>query len=487
MAKKIPSLYGLALTNLMEAHGWTAKALAAAAGVAQSTISAYTTGDNGLTREGLEELAKVMGLEAEDVEQAVLGASLVLPPPTAAWSPVDPTPQERRVIDRAAAFAARETAEQVREDLLRELRAEKRETALAEGRRLASVLKTYSDADRRTLVDKAPDYQHWGLAVALCLDSEKAAAHDPREALKLAELAVLVAQHVPGTDAWRSRLEGWCTGFLANAQRGGLSLPHSEATFARVWPLWKAGEDEACLLSEAYLLDLEASLRRDQRLFSEALKRHEEALALAGSEERGVVLLNKAFTLQEKGDHELALQTLEQAAQVIDGERQPRLRCVLRFNQASCLTRLGRAAEAEPIAHEVRELAERLRNAVDLVKALWLHGIVAAGLGRRQEALEALEQVRRDFEALTLPYDYALASLDLALVYREEERSADIKRVAAEIVTIFEAQRVQREAIAAVLLFRDAAEKEQVTAGLVRQLQDYLVKSKRNPELRFVP
>src|SRR6476620_5961200 len=91
MAKKIPSLYGLALTNLMEAHGWTAKALAAAAGVAASTISAYTTGDNGLTREGLEELAKVMGLGAEDVEQAVLGASLVLPPPPAAWSPVDPT------------------------------------------------------------------------------------------------------------------------------------------------------------------------------------------------------------------------------------------------------------------------------------------------------------------------------------------------------------------------------------------------------------
>jgi len=487
MAKKIPSLYGLALTNLMEARGWTAKALAAAAGVSASTISAYTTGDNSLTRERLEELAKLMGLEAEDVEQAVLAASLVLPQPPATWSPVDPTPQERRVIDKAAALAARDTADQVRADLLRDLRAEKREAALAEGRALASVLKTYSDADRRTLVEDAPDYQHWGLAVALCLDSERAAADKPREAVKLAELAVFVARHVPGTDAWRSRLEGWCTGFLANAQRVALSLPRSEETFGRVWPLWEAGEDEAGLLSEAYLLDMEASLRRDQRRFPEALKRHEEALELAQPEETGFILLNKSATLEEKGDIELSLQALEQAAPLIDGERLPRLRWVLRFNQTACLVRLGRASEAELILPEVRKLAERLRNRIDLLKTLWLSALVAAGLGRQQEAREALEQVRRDFETLALPYHYALTSLDLALQYGEEGCFSKVMAVAEEILKIFEAQGVPREAIAAVLLFRDAAEKEQVTTELVRRLQNYLSNVRRNPELRFEP
>ena len=84
--------------------------------------------------------------------------------------------------------------------------------------------------------------------------------------MKLAELAVFVARHVPGTEAWRSRLQGFCTGFLANAQCRGKDLRSAEATFTRAWRLWRDGEDEAGLLSETHLLDLEASLRQDQRL-----------------------------------------------------------------------------------------------------------------------------------------------------------------------------------------------------------------------------
>ncbi len=84
-----------------------------------------------------------------------------------------------------------------------------------------------------------------------------------------------------------------------------------------------------------------------------------------------------------------------------------------------------------------------------------------------------------------LPYDYALASLDLALLYREEARFAEIKALAGGILVIFEAQGVHREAIAAVILFQEAAKKEQVTTELVRRLQDYLSKVQTNPQLRF--
>jgi len=346
-------------------------------------------------------------------------------------------------------------------------------------------LKTASEAKRRLLVEGAQAYRDWLLCVRICKESETTAADDPSEALHLAELAVFVAQRVPGTEAWRSRLQGWCTGALANAQRVGSTLPRSEATFGRVWRLWRAGKDEAGLLSDAYLLDLEASLRRDQRRFARALRLHEDAMKLARPVERGSILLNKSATLEEKGDLELAFRTLGQAAAVIDGERQPRLRWVLCFNQAAVLIRLGRAAEAAPIVREVRTLAERLGNRIDLIKTTWLEGNLLAGLSRRQEAVEALEKTRRDLDAEELPYDYALASLDLALVYREEGRFPEIAALAAEILTIFEAQGVQREALAAVILLREAAEKEQVTADLVRRLADYLKRAQREPGLRF--
>jgi tetratricopeptide (TPR) repeat protein len=350
-------------------------------------------------------------------------------------------------------------------------------------------LKGCSEAKQRLLIDGARSYQDWLLAVRISRESETAAANKPAEALKLAELAVFVARRInPDAEspaAWLARLEGWCTAFLGNAQKAANDVPLAAATFARALHLWHQGEDEAGLLSEAYLLDLEASLRRAQGLFPLALELHDKARKTARPEELGVILVNKAVTFQEKGDPEKALPILEEAAQVIDGERQPRLRFGLRFNQAASLCLLGRAEEAASIVDEVRRLAEGLRNDVDLVKTVWLRGNLDAGLGKRKEALEALEQVWRDFEVRQLPYDYALASLDAALLYREEGRFPEIKALAQEILQIFRAQGVHREAIGAVILFQEAVEKEQVTPALVRRLQDYLSKARSDPKLRF--
>jgi tetratricopeptide (TPR) repeat protein len=130
-------------------------------------------------------------------------------------------------------------------------------------------------------------------------------------------------------------------------------------------------------------------------------------------------------------------------------------------------------------------LAEHLRSDIDSLRTRWLEGNCLAGLGQREEALSKLEQVRHEFEARKLPFDYALASLDVALLYREESRFPEIKALAAEMLEIFTAQQVHREALGAVILFQEAAEKEQVTVELVRRLQDYMERSKTGPKVRF--
>jgi tetratricopeptide (TPR) repeat protein len=488
-ARKIPSRLGLALHQLITANGWSARELAVKAGVAPSTISTYIWGD-ALTRDRLEELAALMDKGPSEVERAILSARLVLPSAPAPWSPVDPTPEERQIDEKAAVLAAGELIEVILDVRRREVRQKKRRLGLEEGKRLSRELKTYSPSDRRTLIEAAPEYQRWGLAYVLCFESEAAAAHDPGKALELAELAVLVARHVgldePESAAFRSRLEGFCTGFVGNAQRViGSDLPGAERAWVWVWNLWDVGADPAGLLSKAYLLDMEASLRRTQRNFPQAMEFHKDALALARPEEVGIVLMNQAVTLKESGNPEGALQSLERAAQVIDGEGQPRLRFGLRFNQASSLCALGRAGEAVLLVKEVRGLAERLRNEIDLIKTIWLEASCAAGLGQREEALAKLEQVRQTFDARNLPFDYALASLDAALLYRAEKRFPEIKELADALLMIFEGQRVHREAIGAAILFQEAADKEQVTAELVRRLQDYFEKARSNPSLHF--
>lgn len=348
----------------------------------------------------------------------------------------------------------------------------------------------YPEGIQRMLIEGSSSYRDPLLCLRLCQESEDVASDDPVKAQNMAKLALMVAERVDCKEAGkvglRSRLVGWCTGVLGNAQRAaGSDLPGAERAFARAWRLWQEGEDPVGLLSEARLLDLEASLRGDQRLFNKALQLHDKALAVASPAEVGHLLLNKACTQQEMGKHEDAIQTLEKVAQHIDGERQPRLRFAALFNKAANLLHLGRASEAVPLVHEVRSLAEGLRKSVDLVRTLWLEGNCAAGLGQKDQALSKLEQVRHEFEKRNNSFDYALASLDVALLCREEKRFAEIKVLADEMLTIFKAQQVHRETIAAVILFQEAAEKEEVTSELVKQFQDYLSKARRNPRLRF--
>ena len=50
---------------------------------------------------------------------------------------------------------------------------------------------------------------------------QAAAAHSAAEALRLARLAVALAEKAPGTERWRLRLLGYCEPFVANALRVG--------------------------------------------------------------------------------------------------------------------------------------------------------------------------------------------------------------------------------------------------------------------------
>jgi tetratricopeptide (TPR) repeat protein len=264
-------------------------------------------------------------------------------------------------------------------------------------------------------------------------------------------------------------------------------LPGAEKAFARAWNLWKAAStDEEGPLAEWRLMDLEASLRRDQRRLPEALDLLDRALATSqAGEAEGRILLKKAFTLEQMNEHERAIQALAQAAPSVDGQREPRLLFALRFNLAVNLRHLNRHADAAALVPEVRALAIRLGNELDLVRVLWLEGRVSAGLGKRIEALYALERVRSEFTLRGLAYDVALATLELAVLYLEEGQAAKVKELARQMTPIFRSQGVHREALAALSLFHDAAQRESATVDLARRVVEYLCRARYNPELKF--
>jgi tetratricopeptide (TPR) repeat protein len=312
------------------------------------------------------------------------------------------------------------------------------------------------------------------------------APNQPKDALVLAELALHIAERIPGEQTLRWRFQGLSWAMIANARRVLEDLHGADEALARAAKLWEDGAPgDPGLLNEAWLPWIEANLRRAQRRFPLALKKIEEALALDNGELRGKILISKSLILKFLGDPEGSTAVLEQAIPLIDTTREPRLAFGLRFNLLEDLCELGRAEEVAPRLPGVRRLAESLGEALDLTKVVWLEGKAAAGLERPAEALTAFEQARREFRSRDLYLLYALVSLDLALLLMEQGRTAEVRKTAEEMVFIFKAQGLKREALVALGFFCDAAQQEAATVELIRRVSRFLQLAELDAGLKF--
>ena len=67
----------------------------------------------------------------------------------------------------------------------------------------------------------------------------------------------------------------------------------------------------------------------------------------------------------------------------------------------------------------------------------------------------------------------------------EQGRTAEVRTLAEEMLQIFRTQKVEREALAALQLFCDAARREAATVELARRMVKFLHRAQHDPELRF--
>ncbi|HEY2739993.1 MAG TPA: tetratricopeptide repeat protein [Thermoanaerobaculia bacterium] len=426
----------------------------------------------------------------EQVDTALFCADLMRPPAPAAVSPVEPTPDEARTLQGAAALEAVAVFDATFDMLIQDLREEKARVCRREAEALFKDLMKRPAAERWRLVEEQEVWRSWALAERTAFASAKLAAHDADAALDLARLAVRMAELTPGGEAWRSRVGGICWGFFANAERVKGDFPASDQSFLQSDRLWKAGAvaDPGLILDGTRLLDLKASLRRYQGRYEESLSLLAEALSACRSPQAaGRILLQEAVTLEQMGDWQHAIEKLQQAEAQIDAHGDPRLLCVVNFSLGVNFCNAGRYVEAEEQLPKVRRLAIELGNGLDLLRCRWLQGTILAGQGNLAEAVADLEAVAGELVALVIAFDAAQACLDLAELYLRQGRTAEVKRLAGQIVAVFKAQGVHREALAAVILFQEAAEQERATVELARKLSEYLRRAQHNPDLHFEP
>lgn len=487
MADEVSRALGTALLWLRAALGVTQAQLAKKAGLASTPLlSAYEKGEK-LTRERADVLAILLGLSREALDVLVFAFRLIFP---AKWkeaaSPVALTPEELQKINRATLAAGWAGAEAIHAELIRRKKKDKAEAAMHEAREIWEQLKARSPQDRRKLAARFPEYRSWCLAVLACEASIRAAANSAKQALELAQLSVFIAERVHEDRSVRFRLQGYCWAHVSNALRVGNNFEDAGEAFVRAWELWQVGsEADAGLLPAWRMFDLEASLRAEERQFAEALDLLDRARATAGADPVAAmrILLKKEWVCDQMGDIEGALEALGEATPLVEAAGDPDLLYVLRFNLARNLCHLERYEDAAAMLPEVRDLAVEQAAELKLVRVLWLQSRIWAGQGRLEEAIAGLEQVRANFMDLDLPYDAALASLDLATLLLKESRTAEARELAIAMEGIFKTKGIHRETIAALRLFCEAARQEAATVDLAQSVIAEVEKVRRSQPL----
>ena len=478
-----PPRFGLALGYFYRKLGLQIKEAAARLGFTDwSTLRKMEQGDIKLSRENLGLKIGVLGFFEEDVDAFLLGDELVDPEPLVQpASPVALTDEELRRIGRAASAAAVATAEYTRIELAHWKKALKAAAAHVEAEELWKTLKPLSPTDRRDLVTVFPHFRSWALVVKVCNESVRLAAHDAAVALELAKFALYIAERCPGEECWKARIQAEAWGAVGNARRVSNDFDAADADFARSRKLRAVARGaDPDLIDGSRLLGMEASLRREQHRFPEALALLDQARDACGDGgEAGRLLLEKAHVLTLQEDFEGELAALKEAAPLIEGSGDPELLFALRFNMAVNLCRLERYPAAARLLPKVRELALAQGHDLHLLRVLWLSSKIDAGEGRKERAILALEQVQRDFTVRGLPYDAALASLDLAILWLEQGRNAEVRTLALGMAWIFRAKGIQKQALAALKLFCDAAQREEATVELTRQVIADIEKARR--------
>jgi len=338
----------------------------------------------------------------------------------------------------------------------------------------------------RALDAKARMLRDWERCEALLARSRELRFNDPEGMLAAASLAVGLAERIaPELRGSQSvadlQAQAWAA--QGNARRVVGDLAEADADLAHALARSGQGTGDPRLL--ARLMDLTASLRIAQRRFDEASQLLDWVFGiyrdLGDNHEAGRALISKSNTAAYALDLGGAVRLLGQSLELIDAGRDAHLVLNVVHNLAHNLVDDGRFQEASRLLDRSWPLYAAYGGRIDRTKARWVEGRIALGSGDPARADQTFREVRTDLKDIGLPYDMALVSLELASLWLEQGRTREILALLDETVSVFRERGIRREAIAALLMLREAFERERVTAALLRTVASELERLESEP------
>jgi len=311
---------------------------------------------------------------------------------------------------------------------------------------------------------------------------------DPDEMVRIAELALVAAERLEKDRYGRAeiadvRARAWAE--LANSYRVTEDLARAEQAMGRAVSWLHGGSGDPWLL--ARVADLMASLLADQRRFADAGellgKVHDFYRRIGDHHLAGRALISRGIFAGYDNEPRRALALLVQGLELIDADRDARLAASAVHAVLINLVECGRYRQARIQLWRSRPLLARQGGPLAL-RLQWLEGKIHAGLGDLARAERELIATRAGFAAAGSPYNAALAALDLAAVWLRRGRTRQVRELVEEMIAAFRALRIAREAVAALLILREACDRDEATLDRVRTVAMLLTELERQPRRR---
>lgn len=356
--------------------------------------------------------------------------------------------------------------------------------------RLLTELLRRPAAERMPLVRTCRRFRTLPLCDLLLDKSFDTAYRDGAEAVALAELGILVADHLDG-DYYGSavihdmKARGWA--FLGNARRIRSDFAGAEQALAFAESLAEDGSADP--LEEARLLDLKALLLTDQGWFEEAAELLGTVIDIYDEikdlHRKGRALISRGIYLGYSGWPQQAIELIPEGLALLDREQEPRLALTARHSLAWFLNDCGHCDRAQRLLDGVRQSYELFGDAGAELRLEWLQARIARRAGRGDEAEQRLRSLLPQFVERGLGYEASIAMLDLAALYLEQGKPSEIRGLADDMLPVFLAQDIHRHAVAALVAFQQAAAADRVSPVLLREIASYLQRARKNPRLSF--
>jgi tetratricopeptide (TPR) repeat protein len=345
-------------------------------------------------------------------------------------------------------------------------------------RLLAELLAADAD-DRAAMVRLNPRFQTLALCDLLIEASGDAACQSGGQATGLAELGILMAQHLDEGhygSALVADLQARAWAYLGRARRLNGDLAGAKQALAIAETLAERGSADP--LEEARLLDLKANLLSDQECFEEAAELMDMVIEIYDEVQdphrKGQSLIAKGQYLGLSGSPDRAIATLAEGLSLLDREIEPRLALLARHSLAWFLNDCGDFAGAQRELDGCRQVRGPFWEPEMALRSEWLEARIVHRAGRFEEAETRFRRLRLRFTDLGRRYEALMVTLDLARLYLEQGRKTEVYPLIDEALPVLLAQSSSWQAATALGGLQPARDRQRGAPALAQDLARYL-------------